>query len=257
MLCEGSTIKKCEVLEEHQFNLRTNVYVIGELKNRYSTDNTRASFTKLTRKVVFQLENQDGQYAMPGLQILGDHIILALFDWGGSISTHPLHIHQYPEAFLHVLLGITFSDAVVLGFDTMISPIEEGKKKVQIIRDGKECFVWVNQLLFISGLLHGRGTTVWSGVVTQANFPELEEGQKVGDPIYDFSSLAELLVGLIDCLKAHVNAFEIAGVLHQDISLFNLLLCVSVNGDEHRIDFLQSNILDNAEHTQLEEKIKA
>ncbi|KAI6161476.1 hypothetical protein EDD17DRAFT_1759242 [Pisolithus thermaeus] len=155
MLCEGSTIKKCKVLEEHQFDLRTDVYVISELKNRYSTDNMRASFIELTRKVVFQLENQDGQYAMPGLQILGDHIILTLFNRGGSVSTHPLHIYQCPEVFLHVILGITFGDAVVLGFNTTISPIEEGKKKVQIIRDGKECFVWVNQLLFISGSLHG------------------------------------------------------------------------------------------------------
>ncbi|KAI5982433.1 hypothetical protein EDD15DRAFT_2180884 [Pisolithus albus] len=286
MLCEDSTIKKCEVLEERQFDLRTDVYVIGELKNRYGTDNVRASFIELAGKVVFQLENQDGRYATPGLQILGDHIILTLFDRGGSISTHPLHIHQRPEAFLRVLLGITFGDAVVLGFDTTISPVEEGKKKIQIIRDGKECFILVDQLLFISGSLHGRGTTVWSGVVTQADFPELEEGQKVvikdsfvdplrrytegkilkiledneikgvprllheqqvqashpldsdlqlnqsthilrslikdplpadckyhlrvlsrlvstpkGDPIYDFSSLAELLVGLIDCLK--------------------------------------------------------
>ncbi|KAI6000007.1 hypothetical protein EDD15DRAFT_2362544 [Pisolithus albus] len=78
-----------------------------------------------------------------------------------------------------------------------------------------------------------------------------------GDPIYDFSSLAELLVGLIDCLKAHFDAFEIAGVLHRDISLFNLLLFVLVNGDECRIDFLQSNVLDDTECTQLEEKIKA
>ncbi|KAI6126535.1 hypothetical protein F5141DRAFT_1060282 [Pisolithus sp. B1] len=179
MLCEGSTIKKCEVLEECQFDLRTDVYVISELKNRYSADNMRASFIELARKVVFQLENQDGQYAMLGLQILGNHIILTLFNWGGSISTHPLHIHQCPKAFLHVLLGITFGDAVVLSFDTMMSPIEEGKKKVQIIRDGKECFVWVNQLLFISRSLHGQGMTVWSGVVTQADFPELEEGQKV------------------------------------------------------------------------------
>ncbi|KAI6127268.1 hypothetical protein F5141DRAFT_1210630 [Pisolithus sp. B1] len=256
----------------------------------------RASFIKLAGKVIFQLENQDGQYAMLGLQILGNHIILTLFDRGGSVSTHPLHIHQCPEVFLHVLLGITFGDAVVLSFNTTISPVKEGKKKVQIIRDGKECFVWVNQLLFISGSLHGQGTTVWSGVVTQADFPELEEGQKVvikdafvdplrrytkgkilkiledseikgvprllheqqvqvphpldsnlklnqsthilcslirdplpadckyhlhilshlisilkGDPIYNFSSLAELLVGLIDCLKAHIDAFEIAG----------------------------------------------
>ncbi|KAI5995389.1 hypothetical protein EDC04DRAFT_2612982 [Pisolithus marmoratus] len=116
---------------------------------------------------------------MPGLQILGDHIILTLFNWGGSISTHPLHIHQCPKVFLCVLLGITFSDAVVLGFDTMISPVEEGKKKVQIIKDGKECFISVNQLLFISGSLHGRGMTVWSGAVTQTDFSKLEEGQKV------------------------------------------------------------------------------
>ncbi|KAI6023099.1 hypothetical protein PISMIDRAFT_18571 [Pisolithus microcarpus 441] len=70
-----------------------------------------------------------------------------------------------------------------------------------------------------------------------------------GEPIYNFSSLAELLVGLIDCLKAHFDAFEITGVLHQDISLFNLLLCILVNGNKHRIDFLQSNVFDDAECT--------
>ncbi|KAI6021255.1 hypothetical protein EDC04DRAFT_2607233 [Pisolithus marmoratus] len=113
------------------------------------------------------------------LQILGNHIVLTLFDQGGSISTHPLDIHKHPRAFLHILLGITFGDGVVLGFDSTISPIEGGRKKIQIIKNGQEYFIMVSKLLFISRSLHGRGTTVWSSVITLDDFPGLAEGQQV------------------------------------------------------------------------------
>ncbi|KAI6023291.1 hypothetical protein EDC04DRAFT_2606791 [Pisolithus marmoratus] len=179
ILCEDSTIEKCNVQQECQFDLRTNVYVIREVKIKNSSDNIKASFIELTGKVIFQLKNQDSQYAMPGLQILGNHIVLTLFDWGGSISTHPLNIHKHPRAFLHILMGITFGDGVVLGFDSTISPIKGGRKKIQIIKNGQEYFIAVSELLFISGLLHGQGMTVWSSVITLDDFPGLAEGQKV------------------------------------------------------------------------------
>ena len=68
-----------------------------------------------------------------------------------------------------------------------------------------------------------------------------------GYPIFDFNSLAELLVGLIDCLcgaseplspttanlrlAAHCDALKQAHILHCDISLFNLLLVLAMHSD--------------------------
>ena len=88
--------------------MRTDIYTIGEVKKKYSDDHKKDSYIKLASKVAFLLEAQDGRYTMPGIQLLGNKIILTLFDHGGSISTHPLDIHQFPEEFLHILLRVTF-----------------------------------------------------------------------------------------------------------------------------------------------------
>ena len=68
-----------------------------------------------------------------------------------------------------------------------------------------------------------------------------------GYPIFNFNSLAKLLVGLIDCLcgaseplsrtaanlclAAHHDALKRAHILHHDISLFNLLLILAMHSD--------------------------
>ncbi|KAF8449209.1 hypothetical protein L210DRAFT_3640833 [Boletus edulis BED1] len=68
-----------------------------------------------------------------------------------------------------------------------------------------------------------------------------------GYPIFDFNSLAELLVGLIDCLcgaseplspatanlglAAHRDTLNRAHILHRDVSLFNLLLVLAMHSD--------------------------
>ncbi|KAF8119290.1 hypothetical protein EV363DRAFT_1167923, partial [Boletus edulis] len=88
-------------------------------------ENAKTSFIELAGKVVFQLETQDRRYAVPGIQFLGNDIILTLFDHRGSISTHLLNIHSHPKEFLRILLGISFSDGIMLGFDPTISPIIE------------------------------------------------------------------------------------------------------------------------------------
>lgn len=284
ILCDKCIIDKCEIKNERPYDLRTDVYVIGEMKNKNTTENVKASFIELAGKVVFQLENQDGRYATPGIQILGTDLILTYFDRGGSVTTYPFDIHQSPTEFLRILLGISFGDHwhTVLGFDPTVSSVVNGKKEIQIERDDENQIISVDNLLFISGSLHGRGTTVWSGKATdlpgfagkvvvvkdsfvdplrrytegkilkilagkkiegipvliheqQVQLPHPLDGDLVnqsthilrslvteplpprckyhlrvlsrlvtmpkGDPIFEFSSLAELLVGIIDCLK--------------------------------------------------------
>ncbi|KAI9457679.1 hypothetical protein HD554DRAFT_2301350, partial [Boletus coccyginus] len=98
--------------------------------------------------------------------LVGTCIVLTFFDRGGSVSTYPLDIHQFPEEFLRILLGITFADRIMFGFDSTVSPTQNGEKKIQIILQGNEYVVCVDMLLFLSETLHGRGTTVWSGTVT-------------------------------------------------------------------------------------------
>ena len=258
--------------------MRTDVYALGEVKKSYNEDSKKESYIKLASKAAFLLEAQDGRYATPGIRLLGSDIILTLFDRGGSISTHPLDIHQFPEEFLRILLGITFADGTILRFDSTVSPVDHNQKKIQIIKQGTTYAVFVDILLFFSGSLHSRGTTMWSGKVVidkgeeevivkdswmdplrqytegkilklleNANVkgvPRLVHEQQVrtqhpvtraflnhsthilrsfidgcpvssytlrmlsrlvskprGYPIFDFDSLAELLVGIIDCLR--------------------------------------------------------
>jgi hypothetical protein len=103
---------------------------------------------------------------VPGIQFVGSNIILTFFDQGGSISTYPLDIHQFPAEFLWILLGITFTDGTLFGFNLTIFPTQNGQKHIQIIQKDNEYTIYVDMLLFFSRMLHGQGTTVWSGTVT-------------------------------------------------------------------------------------------
>ena len=146
--------------------MRTDVYTMGEVKKRYSDDNKKDSYIELAGKVALLLEVQDGCHAMPGIQFVGSNIILTFFNQGSSISTYPLNVHQFPSEFLQILLGITFADGTMFGFNSTISPTQNGQKHIQIIQKDDEYTIYVDMLLFFSGTLHGRGTTVWSGMVT-------------------------------------------------------------------------------------------
>lgn len=140
--------------------MRTDIYTIGEVKKKYSDDHKKDLYIELAGKVAFLLKAQDGCYAMPCIQLLENEIILTLFDCGGSISTHPLDIHQFPKEFLHILLGVTFMDGTTLSFDPTVSPTQNGQRMIQITKHGKQYEISINTLLFFSGSLHSHGTTI-------------------------------------------------------------------------------------------------
>ncbi|KAF8547253.1 hypothetical protein OG21DRAFT_1490386 [Imleria badia] len=63
---------------------------------------------------------QDGRYRVPCIRVLGDSIILTVFDRGGSVSTYPLDINKNPSHFLCILLGVSLADYQTLGHDISI-----------------------------------------------------------------------------------------------------------------------------------------
>ncbi|KAF8440236.1 hypothetical protein L210DRAFT_3503952 [Boletus edulis BED1] len=174
ILCEEEMIMQRDKGNQ-KFDIRTDIYAISEVKKRTSKENRKDSYVEFAGKVAFLLEAQDGHYVAPGIQLLGSEVIFTLFDRGGSISTHPLDIHRYPKEFLRILLGITFTDGIILGFDITIFPVKDDYKQIQISRYDKNYIISINTLLFFCGLLHGHSTTVWSSKVTIGSMFENSE----------------------------------------------------------------------------------
>lgn len=347
LLCEEGVITK-RTTKGEKFDMRTDVYALGEVKKTNNDESRKESYVEVAGKVAFLLEAQDGRYATYGIRILGSTVILTLFDRGGSISTCPLDIHKFPREFLRILFGVTFADATLLGFDSTISFTPQNSQKViRIVKQGKQHQVLVDTLLFFTGSLHSRGTTVWSGKVTfdqeteevvvkdswvdplrrytegrilkmlekagVKGVPLLVHEQQVqtehlvtrellnnsthffrslidcsprpsyylrvmsrlvskprGYPIFDFTSLAELLVGVIDCLGgasqlppssanylrlvAHRDALKRGHILHRDVSLFNLLFVAALHSNLGE-DFL-ARVLEETDKVTIRAKIQ-
>ncbi|KAG6374959.1 hypothetical protein JVT61DRAFT_3716 [Boletus reticuloceps] len=255
---------------------------MGEVKKRYSKDIKKDSYVELAGKVTFLLEAQDGRYTHHPF----------LFDHGGSISTHPLDIHQLPREFLQILLGITFADRITLGFDYTISPTQNSQKTIQILMRGQEYSILINTLLFFSGSMHSWGTTVWSGkviieeeeedvvvkdswvdplrqytegrilrILEKANVqcvPRLVHEQQVRTqhPITRnfLNHLTHILCSLIDGSPnpSHHDALKHAGILHCNVSLFNLLVLMH---DDPNTDFI-NQVLQEPERSNMHARIQ-
>ena len=138
------------------------VLVFGEMKSRNNSDTQRASYTEVSGKTSVLLYTQDGRHAAPSLWILGSHIGLSFFNWGGPLKTHCIDIHTNPEIFLHIIVSLTTASFFQLGFNVLLLN-DSGDKCVMIAWKGgletKE--VTIENLLFISDIMHGCGTTVW------------------------------------------------------------------------------------------------
>jgi hypothetical protein len=147
--------------------MRVNVLSIGKMKCWGSDKQTQESFIELAGKVTFLHEAQDGRHATPCIQVLGKDVVFTVFDRSGSISTHPINIHNFPELFLRILLRIMFAPRMTLGFDSTVHEVKNKARDIEVtLADGTRTLVNINELIFISGSSHGRGTTVWSGRFT-------------------------------------------------------------------------------------------
>ncbi|KAG6371473.1 hypothetical protein JVT61DRAFT_9503 [Boletus reticuloceps] len=80
----------------------------------------KESFAEVASKASCLLGAQDGRHSVSCIRILGSSIYLTIFHRSGSISTCPFDINSSPLQFLHILMGISFSDYSNIGFDVSI-----------------------------------------------------------------------------------------------------------------------------------------
>ena len=96
------------------------VVTFCEVKTRASHKREKESFVEVAGKASCLLGAQDGRHSVSCIRILGSSIYLTIFHRSGSISTCPFDINSSPLQFLHILIGISFSDYLNIGFDTSI-----------------------------------------------------------------------------------------------------------------------------------------
>ena len=147
------------------------VVVFGEIKSKKTPDTLKRSYIKITGKTALLLYAQDGRHSAPSLPIVGHHIILTFFGWGGSVSTAAFNIHENPEVFLCILLGVSTASMADIGFDEMVFWDGCEKKRALVAwkaskgDDKDNPLLFLEQLIFISDALHGRGTMVWAALM--------------------------------------------------------------------------------------------
>ncbi|KAI6039269.1 hypothetical protein EDC04DRAFT_2895514 [Pisolithus marmoratus] len=139
--------------------------------------------------------------------MLGHYIILTFFDQGGSLSTAAFDIHDNPEVFLHILLGISTALIETIGFDeTVFWDHDKKRKKVLVAWKGSShkdnrgnSVVSLEHLIFISDMLHGHGTTIWASSMKDPTSPMTHRQDIIKDswidPLWKFmegSMLARL-----------------------------------------------------------------
>ncbi|KAG9309134.1 hypothetical protein JVU11DRAFT_10841 [Chiua virens] len=96
------------------------VVTFCEVKSQTDSKRERESFLEIAGKVSCLLGAQDGRHIVSCIRILNSSIYLTTFHRGGSISTCPFDINSSPQEFLRILIGVSFSDYSMIGFDTTI-----------------------------------------------------------------------------------------------------------------------------------------
>ncbi|KAI9569834.1 hypothetical protein HD554DRAFT_2037832 [Boletus coccyginus] len=227
------------------------VLVFGEMKNTNCSKTLKTSFTEIAGKTSVLLYAQDGRHAAPSLRILGSSISLTFFDQGGSLETYPIDVHADPEMFLCIVVGLAKASFSQLGFDVSLLD-ETGSKRVLVAwkGGGDVTEVMIDSLLFISDIMHRRGTTVWWGLMddlennshsSNHRWPRTRTGVVIKDswidPLRRYTEGTILKLLNAAGVAAHRDTLKKAGILHHDISLFNLLLVRSAESEEH-LEFL-------------------
>jgi hypothetical protein len=90
------------------------------VNNRANAKTEKELFIELAGKASCLLGTQDGRHFVSCIRVLGPSIYLTTFHRSGSISTCSYNINFSPLQFLRILIGVSFSDYLTIGFDMSI-----------------------------------------------------------------------------------------------------------------------------------------
>jgi hypothetical protein len=121
--------------------------VLGELKSNPGADTASTTWRDLGRYAREVLTAQDTRRFALGFTLCGSVLRLWGFDRTGAIASSPFDINKDGLRFVSTMLGFLRMNNEQLGYDPTILSSTDGKRFIEILRDGQ------SERLILDGLM--------------------------------------------------------------------------------------------------------
>ncbi|TQB71503.1 hypothetical protein MPDQ_007542 [Monascus purpureus] len=152
----------------------TDILVLGELKSNPSADTASKTWRDLGRYAREVLTVQDTRRFALGFTLCGSVMRLWEFDRTGAIASLPFDINKDGLRFVSAILGFLRMSNEQLGYDPSIFSSSDGKRFIEIVRDGQSERLILDGLMKRASCVAGRATTCWKAH---------REGDKASSPL--------------------------------------------------------------------------
>ncbi|KAH8434137.1 protein kinase family protein [Aspergillus melleus] len=139
----------------------SDVMVLGKLKSNPKADTASRTWHDLGRYAREVLTAQDTRLFAFGFSLCGSIMRLWEFDRVGVIASSPFDINQDGQQFVLSMLGFLYMNHTQLGFDPTVITSSNGRRYVQIMRDGQSERLVIDKLLRRAQCVAGRATICW------------------------------------------------------------------------------------------------
>jgi hypothetical protein len=139
----------------------SHVLVLGELKSNPNADTASKTWCDLGRYAREVLTTQDTRRFTLGFTLCGPIMRLWEFDRVGAIASPPFDINKDALQFVSVMLGFLRMNDEQLGYDPSIMSTSDGKRFIEIVRNGRRERLILDSLMRRAPCVAGRATTCW------------------------------------------------------------------------------------------------
>lgn len=139
----------------------SHILVLGELKSNPKEDPVSKTWRDLGRYAREVLTAQDTRRFALGFTLCGPSMRLWEFDRVGAIASSPFDINKDGLQFVSTMLGFLRMNNEQLGYDPSIISTLDGKKSIEIIRNGQPERLILDSLMKRAPCVAGRATTCW------------------------------------------------------------------------------------------------
>ncbi len=173
-------------------NLPTYVAIDGILEMKPELRYASEGHEQLSGCARLIFKNQPNRRKVFGVLLVGDEMTFCVFDRSGKVTSPSFNIHEKPELFLRVIVGLCYIDRETLGVDQTIN-LEGPKENWTVEVKGKK--YPIQKVVYTEGVIRGRGTACYE--------VRLESGKSalVKDSWVDMSRDE----GEVDTLKSFAN----------------------------------------------------
>ncbi|KKK19438.1 hypothetical protein AOCH_001322 [Aspergillus ochraceoroseus] len=153
-------IRGSQILDEQDSHW-SHVLVPGELKSNPDLDTSSKTWRDLGRYAKEVFMAQDTRRFVLGFTLCGSVMRLWEFDRLGAIASISFDINRDGMKFILAMLGFMRMNDEQLGFDPTISTATNGKRYMEISRNGRQERLVLDRLMKPSSCVVGRATICW------------------------------------------------------------------------------------------------